>query len=75
MPLDSCSRGDQAAAGRSRVNVGFWAEIFHVRAGFSMFQGKGLGMNNAFENTPAVFDSDPGVDINGNPHPPKAPQP
>lgn len=57
------------------VNVGFWAEIFHVRAGFSMFQGKGLGMNNAFENTPAVFDSDPGVDINGNPHPPKAPQP
>jgi Gram-negative porin len=57
------------------VNVGFWAEVFHIRAGFSMFQGRGLGMNNAFENTPAVFDSDPGVDINGVPHDPKAPSP
>ncbi len=57
------------------INVGFWAELFHIRAGFSMFQGKGLGMNNAFENTPAVFDSDPGVDINGNPHNPQAPHP
>lgn len=57
------------------VNVGFWTEIFHVRGGFSMFQGRGLGMNNAFENTPAVFDSDLGEDINGNPHPPQAPNP
>lgn len=57
------------------VNVGFWAEVFRVRAGFSMFQGKGLGMNNAFENTPAVFDADMGEDINGVKHDPKAPQP
>jgi predicted porin len=40
------------------VNLGFWAEVFHVRAGFSMFQGKGLGMNNTLENTPIVFDSE-----------------
>jgi len=40
------------------VNLGAWAEIFHVRAGFSMFQGKGLGMNNTLENTPIVFDSE-----------------
>jgi hypothetical protein len=38
------------------VNLGFWAEVFRVRAGFSMFQGKGLGMNNTLENTPIVFD-------------------
>jgi predicted porin len=57
------------------VNVGFWAEVFHVRAGFSMFQGKGLGMNNAFENTPAVYDADLGEDINGVPHEAGAPNP
>jgi hypothetical protein len=57
------------------VNLGFWAEVFRVRGGFSMFQGKGLGMNDAFENTAAVFDSDPGVDINDVPHPVQAPQP
>lgn len=57
------------------VNAGFWAEVMRVRAGFSFFQGRGLGMNNAFENTPAVFDSDLGQDINGVPHDPQAPQP
>lgn len=57
------------------VNLGFWAEVFRVRGGFSMFQGKGLGMNNAFENTAAVFDSDPGVDLAGVPHEKQAPQP
>jgi hypothetical protein len=46
-----------------------------IRAGFSFFQGRGLGMNNAFENTPAVFDADLGQDINGVPHDPQAPQP
>jgi hypothetical protein len=40
------------------VNVGFWAEVFRVRAGFSHFQGRGLGMNNTLENTPIVFDGE-----------------
>lgn len=40
------------------VNLGFWAEVFRVRAGFSTFQGKGLGMNNTLENTPIVFDGE-----------------
>ncbi|HVY32624.1 MAG TPA: porin [Polyangiaceae bacterium] len=57
------------------MNVGFWTEIMHARAGFSMFQGRGLGMNNAFENTPAVFDQDMGEDINGVKHDPQAPKP
>jgi hypothetical protein len=57
------------------VNIGFWAEVMRIRAGFSMFQGRGLGMNNAFENTPAVFDSDMGEDLNGVKHDPQAPQP
>lgn len=57
------------------MNTGFWAEIMHIRAGFSLFQGRGLGMNNAFENTPAVFDTDLGEDLNGVKHDPAPPQP
>ena len=40
------------------VNLGAWAEIMRIRAGFSFFQGKGLGMNNTLENTPIVFDGE-----------------
>jgi hypothetical protein len=40
------------------VNLGAWAEIARIRAGFSFFQGKGLGMNNTLENTPIVFDGE-----------------
>jgi len=39
------------------VNYGFWAELAMLRVGFSSHYGFGIGMNNALENTPVVFDS------------------
>jgi hypothetical protein len=39
------------------VNYGFWAELWKLRLGFSSHYGYGIGMNNALENTPVVFDS------------------
>jgi len=39
------------------VNYGFRAELSVLRVGFSSHYGYGIGMNNALENTPVVFDS------------------
>jgi len=39
------------------VNYGFWAELSVLRLGFSSHFGYGIGMNNALENTPVVFDA------------------
>jgi len=39
------------------VNYGFWTELSMFRFGFSSHVGYGIGMNNALENTPVVFDN------------------
>jgi hypothetical protein len=39
------------------VNYGFWTELSSLRLGFSSHVGYGIGMNNALENTPVVFDN------------------
>jgi hypothetical protein len=48
---------DLKSATTRAVNYGFRAEISVVRIGFSSHYGYGIGMNNALENTPVVFDN------------------
>jgi hypothetical protein len=48
---------DQKSVSSRAINYGFWAELSKFRLGFSSHWGYGIGMNNALENTPVVFDS------------------
>jgi hypothetical protein len=47
---------DLKSATTRAVNYGFRAELSVLRVGFSSHYGYGIGMNNALENTPVVFD-------------------